>query len=159
MLLTGWQGGCNEGVWVNHRTLTSQPHPVPYTLTHVPRTPPILPSTPPHPPPRHSDAAPLFRQVLELWQRVLGPEHPDTIRSIDDLAVCIRNTGRWAGSDATMCGWGDAAVCASQLGWQAAGGLGGPERVVAVRRQFVHECMMCVCTSRERCDSADAPSQ
>ena len=69
---------------------------------------------------RHSDAAPLFRQVLELRQRVLGPEHPDTITSISNLAGCIRNMGRWAGSDTALGGWGNAAVCASQLGVRGA---------------------------------------
>ena len=50
---------------------------------------------------RHSEAEPLFRQVLELRQRVQGPEHLHTIDSIINLAGCIRAMGRWAGSDAT----------------------------------------------------------
>ena len=45
-----------EGVWVNHRTLTSQPHPVPYNLTHAPPTPDILPTSPPLPPPAAQQA-------------------------------------------------------------------------------------------------------
>ena len=92
---------CDEGVWVNHCTLTAQPHPVPYTLTHASGIPAI--SHPPHPllaRDRHSEAEPLFRQALEQWQQVLGPEHPDTITSIINLAECIHKLGRWAGSDA-----------------------------------------------------------
>ena len=56
---------------------------------------------------RHSEAEPLYRQALELQQRVLGPEHPDTIKCIATLASCINATGRWAGSDAAECGWGE----------------------------------------------------
>ena len=52
---------------------------------------------------RRSEAEPLYRQALELVQRVLGPEHPDTLMAIDSLVVCIKNMGRWAGSDATEC--------------------------------------------------------
>ena len=55
---------------------------------------------------RYSEAELLYRQVLEQRQRVLGPEHPDTIASINNLAVCIPDIGRWAGSDAAECGWG-----------------------------------------------------
>ena len=86
---------------------------------------------------RRSEAEPLFRQVLELRQRVLGPEHPGTISSINSLAACLHDMGRWAGSDATECGWGYrcshhlSGVCVGELGRQAAAGLSGPERVVA----------------------------
>ena len=106
MLLTG-QGGCDEGVWVHHHTLTSQPQPVPFTLPHAPCTPDIShPLTPLPACNRHSEVERLHRQALELQQRVLGPEHPDTISSINNLAACIQDMGRWAGSDATECGWG-----------------------------------------------------
>ena len=66
----------------------------------------FLPSHPLSPLParnRHSEAEPLYRQVLELEQRVQGLEHPDTIKSINNLAVCIHDMGRWAGSDAAEC--------------------------------------------------------
>ena len=52
---------------------------------------------------RHSEAEPLYRQALELENRVLGPEHPDTITSINRLADCIRAMGRWAGFDVAEC--------------------------------------------------------
>ena len=96
MLLTVWQGDCDEGVWVHHRTLTSQPHPAPNTLTHAPRTP-DSPTHPLNPLPlrnRHSEAEPLLRQALEQRLRVLGPEHPDTISTIDILASCTDALGR-----------------------------------------------------------------
>jgi hypothetical protein len=31
----------------------------------------------------------MYRQALELFTRVLGPEHPDTISSINNLAGCL----------------------------------------------------------------------
>ena len=37
---------------------------------------------------------------------MLGPEHPDTIDSISNLAVCLGDMGRWAGSNAAEGGWG-----------------------------------------------------
>ena len=43
---------------------------------------------------RHSEAEPLYRQALELWQRTVGPEHPDTLTSIVHLALCIQDVGR-----------------------------------------------------------------
>ena len=75
---------------------------LPPTLTHMPLV--HLMFHPSHAPPlaahaRHSEAEPLYRQVLELQQRVLGPEHPDTSRAINELAVCIHSMGRWASSD------------------------------------------------------------
>ncbi len=36
----------------------------------------------------------MYRQALELRRRVLGPEHPDTINSINNLAVCLTNQVR-----------------------------------------------------------------
>ena len=49
---------------------------------------------------RHSEAEPLYRQALELRQRVLGPDNPATITSINNVAACIGAMGRWAGSGA-----------------------------------------------------------
>ena len=104
MVLTGWQGGCEEGVWANHCSLTLQPpRPAPYTLTHALIMYPFSPLLAHN---RHLEAEPLYRLALEQQQRVLGPEHPDTIWSINNLAACIYTKGRWAGSDAAECGWG-----------------------------------------------------
>ena len=86
---------------------------------------------------RHSEAEPLYRQAVEQQQRVLGPEHPDTIMAISKLAACISATSRWASSDAAKCGWVEGClhhlcgVCVGELGRQAgrqaAAGLSGPE--------------------------------
>ncbi|KAG2486242.1 hypothetical protein HYH03_015067 [Edaphochlamys debaryana] len=44
---------------------------------------------------RYEEAELLCRQALELRQRVLGPEHPDTIRAIGISAGCISSRGRY----------------------------------------------------------------
>jgi len=31
-------------------------------------------------------AEPLYRRALEAYQRVMGPEHPDTLTSVSNLA-------------------------------------------------------------------------
>ena len=40
------------------------------------------------------EAEPLVRQVLETRRRVLGEDHPDTLRSKNNLAVLLEQTGR-----------------------------------------------------------------
>ena len=38
---------------------------------------------------QYSEAEPLYRQALEGRTRVLGPDHPDTLSGINNLAMCI----------------------------------------------------------------------
>ena len=42
-----------------------------------------------------STAAELVVQVMETRKRVLGPEHPNTLASMDHLAFTYQNQGRW----------------------------------------------------------------
>ncbi|GMG13315.1 unnamed protein product [Aspergillus oryzae] len=44
---------------------------------------------------RWKEAEELGVHVLELSKQVLGPEHPDTLTSMADLASTYRNQGRW----------------------------------------------------------------
>jgi hypothetical protein len=44
---------------------------------------------------RWTEAEKLFAQVMETWKTVLGPEHPDTLTSMDNLASTYQNQGRW----------------------------------------------------------------
>ncbi|MDB6132634.1 MAG: Kinesin light chain, partial [Verrucomicrobiales bacterium] len=39
----------------------------------------------------HAGAEPLLRRVLEALERVLGPEHPDTITSFNNLAALLES--------------------------------------------------------------------
>ena len=43
---------------------------------------------------RTEDAIRLWEQTLEVWERVLGPEHPDTLGSRGNLAIGYRAAGR-----------------------------------------------------------------
>ncbi|KAL4749727.1 P-loop containing nucleoside triphosphate hydrolase protein [Aspergillus terricola var. indicus] len=45
---------------------------------------------------RYNEAEQLQVQVLETWKQVLGPEHPDTLTSMANLASTYRNQGRMA---------------------------------------------------------------
>ena len=44
----------------------------------------------------HHDAL----QVLEVRQRVLGPEHPDTLLSMNNLALAMESQGKAAEAEA-----------------------------------------------------------
>jgi len=44
---------------------------------------------------RHVEAEELNVQVMETRKRVLGPEHPDTLSSMANLASTFGNKGRW----------------------------------------------------------------
>ena len=37
----------------------------------------------------------LRAQILEIHKRVLGPEHPDTLTSMNNLSVTYKHHGRW----------------------------------------------------------------
>jgi hypothetical protein len=41
---------------------------------------------------------PLYRRALESSERVLGPEHPNTLTSVNNLAGCLRALGDAAGA-------------------------------------------------------------
>ena len=44
---------------------------------------------------RYSESEPLFEEALGIRRRVLGPEHPDTLDSINDVANLYRRQGRY----------------------------------------------------------------
>jgi CHAT domain-containing protein/Flp pilus assembly protein TadD len=45
---------------------------------------------------RYSEAEPLFKQALQLSEKVLGKEHPDTLVSMNNLAGLYRSQGRYS---------------------------------------------------------------
>jgi len=45
---------------------------------------------------QHAEAEPLYGRALEIRQKVLGPEHPDTATSLDNLAGLYDSQGRYA---------------------------------------------------------------
>ena len=40
------------------------------------------------------EAEPLYRRALEGYERTLGPDHPDTLASINNLAILIEAQGK-----------------------------------------------------------------
>ncbi|KAH0562201.1 hypothetical protein GP486_003102 [Trichoglossum hirsutum] len=44
---------------------------------------------------RYKEAEKAFVQVVEAWKSVLGAEHPDTLTSMNNLALTFWNQGRW----------------------------------------------------------------
>ena len=44
----------------------------------------------------YSPAEPLYRRALEALERVWGPEHPDTLNSVNNLAVLLFHNGDYA---------------------------------------------------------------
>jgi hypothetical protein len=53
---------------------------------------------------KHAEAEQVHREVLEARQRVLGPEHPDTLRSMNNLGTALQDQGKagWARGRAAM---------------------------------------------------------
>ena len=46
------------------------------------------------------DAEVLYRRALEAQERTLGAEHPDTLASVNNLAVCLRAMGQLKDAEA-----------------------------------------------------------
>ncbi len=45
---------------------------------------------------KHTEAEPLYRRVLAIWEKALGPEHPHVAQSLENFAALLRKTGRGA---------------------------------------------------------------
>ncbi len=48
---------------------------------------------------KHTEAEPLYRRALAIWEKALGPEHPHVAASLKNYARLLRETGR--GAEAT----------------------------------------------------------
>ena len=46
----------------------------------------------------YSQAAPLLRDALAIREKTLGPEHPETGRSLNNLALLLQDQGDFAGA-------------------------------------------------------------
>ena len=44
----------------------------------------------------YAKAEPLYQEALRIRQKVLGPEHPDTAISLNNLAVLYQDIGEYA---------------------------------------------------------------
>ncbi len=43
---------------------------------------------------RYGEAEPLHQRSLAIWERALGPEHPDVALSLENYALLLRHTAR-----------------------------------------------------------------
>ena len=43
---------------------------------------------------RYSEAESLFQRSLAIWEKVLGPEHPDVATSLNNYAQLLRRQGK-----------------------------------------------------------------
>ena len=59
---------------------------------------PQQPRLPAPGPGRLCGARPLFERALAIHEKALGPEHPDTAASLNNLAVLLRHEGDFAGA-------------------------------------------------------------
>jgi tetratricopeptide (TPR) repeat protein len=50
---------------------------------------------------KHAEAETTYRAVLALQQRVLGPEHPNTMDTFANLASALRSQGNYAEAETT----------------------------------------------------------
>ena len=57
---------------------------------------------------KHSEAEQLYRQVLEVRERVLGPEHPDTLKTKHNLADTLQDQGKLQDTTCSHIEWGTA---------------------------------------------------
>ncbi len=42
----------------------------------------------------YAEAEPLYQRALAIWERALGPEHPDVAKVLNSYASLLRETGR-----------------------------------------------------------------
>ncbi len=43
---------------------------------------------------KYAEAEPLYKRALAIWEKALGPEHPDVATSLENYADLLRKTGR-----------------------------------------------------------------
>ena len=43
---------------------------------------------------RIAEAEPLYKRALAIWEKALGPEHPNVVNGLENYAALLRKTGR-----------------------------------------------------------------
>ncbi len=43
---------------------------------------------------KYAEAKPLYKWMLAIWEKALGPEHPHVATSLENYAAVLRKTGR-----------------------------------------------------------------
>jgi Tetratricopeptide repeat len=52
---------------------------------------------------KYEEAEQMHRQELELTEKVLGKEHPDTLASMNNLALVLHNQGKYEEAEQMQC--------------------------------------------------------
>ncbi len=42
----------------------------------------------------YAEAEPLYQRALAIWEKALGPEHPNVATALENYAALLRETGR-----------------------------------------------------------------
>ena len=45
---------------------------------------------------KYAEAEPLYQRSLAIWEKALGPEHPNVAASLNNLAFLYNNQGKYA---------------------------------------------------------------
>ena len=45
---------------------------------------------------KYTEAEPLYQRALAIWEKALGPEHPNVATSLENYAALLRNMNREA---------------------------------------------------------------
>ena len=48
---------------------------------------------------QYAQAEPLYKRALAIWEKALGPDHPDVATSLESLAALYRATKRDEGAE------------------------------------------------------------
>ena len=48
---------------------------------------------------KYAVAEPLFKRALAIWDKALGPEHPQVALSLNNLVLLYRDQGKYAAAE------------------------------------------------------------
>jgi tetratricopeptide (TPR) repeat protein len=51
---------------------------------------------------RYTEAEPLYKRALAIWEKALGPDHPELAQSLNNLSVVYQDQGRYAEADTLL---------------------------------------------------------
>jgi tetratricopeptide (TPR) repeat protein len=44
---------------------------------------------------KYEDALPLYQRALTIWEKALGPDHPNTATSLNNMAGLLQSQGKY----------------------------------------------------------------
>jgi len=103
-----------------------------------------IPTSAPQDKRKLNEAEPLFREALEAKRNMLGARHPDTLTSINNLAVLLHAAAHLAH---VVVGQAHGLLPEGELGVA----LGGEQADVEMRFGEIHGANVAPCTEKPRC--------